>query len=515
MINNTCFSHLIDSKGCVQISKRYHIRMKVLLATLIRLFPRYDEEHPFKIVEPPLSGSEIFAHSLIRGIKANVETSPFRVLKQIVLSSLFAHAEVRDEVVSAFGTGIRFHRAFCRLARRCKVAKARTAGTDTDLMGTPLDELPPSVVFRMYDEPTSCNYEFRISDLLRIITTSLCNSPGLFAEPMRPRNPYTNIELSDAQLYNLYFSLIGSPIGIPLIFREFVKRDLSLMRFQEDMEPVIRDMALRALARNASTEDRLEFIRDLLSHHRDELGYSIPDAGFPKDVLLNAFGGCIPNYLQKRYSLCPTKRHACGRRLRQFLRRFYSMNPTFGRKIFKLVGTLSGNPSRARRARETYITEFQDPDGALPFFQTSRSPTRRRPRRSIGRRHPRVHDINPFEGVPFSFPPFAALDQPTVARIEEVPATPVPSGVEMPDVPSQASDNSSQDDALFEVHRVEDEGDTLLRDPSDLLRALDISSASAIVDAVESLVTDQFPSGEVPYNDYSSSDDDSMGTFDS
>ena len=117
-----------------------------------------------------------------------METSPFRVLKQIVLSSLFAHAEVRDEVVRAFGTGIRFHRAFCRWARRYKVAKARTAGTDTDLMGTPLDELPPSVVFRMYDEPTSCNYEFRISDLLRIITTSLCNSPGLFAEPMRPRN---------------------------------------------------------------------------------------------------------------------------------------------------------------------------------------------------------------------------------------------------------------------------------------------------------------------------------------
>ena len=208
--SNTCFSHLIGSKVCVPLSQCI-IVMYVLIATLISHFPRYDEEHPFKIIEPQLSGAEIFAHSLIRGIKANAETSPFRVLNQIVLGSLFAHPEVRDEVVRSFGTGIKYHMALCRVARRFKVSRARMAGTDTDLMGTPLVELPPCNVFRMYDEPTACCYEFRVSDLLRIITTSLCNSPGLFAEPMRPRNPYTNIDLSDAQLYNLYFYIISKP----------------------------------------------------------------------------------------------------------------------------------------------------------------------------------------------------------------------------------------------------------------------------------------------------------------
>ena len=384
------------------------------------------------------------------------------------------------------------------------------AGTDTDLMGTPLVELPPHSVFRMYDEPTASCYEFRVSDLLRIITTSLCNSPGLFAEPMRPRNPYTNIDLSDAQLYNLYFFIMPSPIGVPLIFREYIRRDLSLMRFQEDMEPVIRDMALRALSRNASSDDKVGYIRDLLNYHKDELGYSIPDAGFPSEVLLKAFSKCVPNYLQKRYSLCPTKRHACGRRVRQFLRRFYSMNPSFGRKIFKLVSSLSGHSfggQRLKRTRETYITEFQDPDSASPFFQTSRSPTRRRPRRPSRRRNTRMYDVNPFESIPISFPPLGALDQPTVARVEDVAPAPNLSILAVSDVQTPRSDSSSQDSALYEVHR----------DPSDLLQALDISSATEVVNAVEMLAEGlQAASGMLSGASSSAGDDsDSIDTYES
>lgn len=500
--------------------------MHILISTLIRLFPRYDDEYPFKPIEPQLSCGEIFAHSLIRGVKANGETSPFRVLKQIVLGSLFAHPEVRDEVTQAFGIGIRHHRAICRIARRFKIARARTAGTDTDLMGTPLDELPPANVFRMYDEPTACNYEFRVSDLLRIITTALCNSPGLFAEPMRPRNPYTNIDLSDAQLYNLYFFIISSPIGVPLIFREFVRRDLSLMRFQEDMEPVIRDMALRALARNSSSDDKAGFIRDLLSHYKEDLGYTLPDMGFPSEVLLNAFSSCVPNYLQKQYSLCPAKKYACGRRLRQFLRRFYTINPTFGRKIFKLVGSLSGTSSahaRPRRTRESYITEFQDPDNVSPFFQTSRRPSRRRPRRTVGRRHTRINDINPFESAVLRFAPLAALDRPTVARIEDVPATPVPSSVDMSESRARDSDDSSQDEALFAVHRADDDGDLPLRDPTDLMRALDIRgeedmmNAVYLSDAAEILASEAYQTNDMrsQSSDSIGEDSDSVNTFDS
>ena len=124
-------------------------------------------------------------------------------------------------------------------------------------------------------------------------------------------------------------------------------------------------------------------------------------------------------------------------------------------------------------------------------------------------------DINPFERQPISIPAFAALDQPIVARIEEVPATPTQSSADAPDMPGPGSENSSQDNALFEVHRAEDEQDTLLRDPTDLLRALDISNASEIVNAVE-MLADRFQEAvDEDSSNSSLSDDESMSTYDS
>jgi hypothetical protein len=327
-------------------------------------------------------------------------------------------SNVHDAILDNFGKGMRAYLGFSMLARRYKISTAKDSGMTTDLFGEELEHLPPHTVISMYDDASRSNYRFRVSDLLRIVNSSLCNSPGLFSMPLWPRNPFTNLPFTEAQLLNLYEHVRRSRLPIPLILQEFIRHGLDLDAFSEEMEPMIRNRAVRALVRNADAENKARLIRDMMEDVGSVVGASSIDEDFPDRALVDALGTYLEDYLMSMYSICPGKKAVSTKRCGVGLKRFFRRNPSFGRRIVKLVSSAVGGP---RLRRTTFVTQFSDPDveplaACLPARPRQRRRTRgRRPRRSIGVGS--VTTMNPFTFQPLGMP---GLMLPTLSRTEEV-----------------------------------------------------------------------------------------------
>lgn len=401
--------------------------MSVVPDVLKRLYPRYNSGSVFSVGVPAHTTEELFAHSLIRSIDRF--TGPqvgsarwWACLRSSLSGSLFMPSNAYDAILDNFGKGMRAYLGFSMLARRYKIAKAKDSGMTTDLFGEELEHLPPHTVISMYDDATRSNYRFRVSDLLRIVNSSLCNSPGLFSMPLWPRNPFTNLPFTEAQLLNLYEHVRRSRLPMPLILQEFIRHGLDLDAFSEEMEPMIRNRAVRALVRNADVENKAKLIRDMMDDVGSVVGASSIDEDFPDQALVDALGRYLEDYLMSMYSICPGKKAVSIKRCGVGLKRFYRRNPTFGRRITKLVSSAVGGP---RTRRTTFVTQFSDPDveplaACLPTRQRQRQSQRRRtrgrrPRRSIGVGS--VTAMNPFSFQPLGMP---GLMLPTVSRTEEM-----------------------------------------------------------------------------------------------
>ena len=436
--------------------------MSVVPDVLKRLYPRYNSASVFSVGVPAHTTEELFAHSLIRSIDRFTGSQVgsarwWACLRSSLSGSLFMPSNAYDAILDNFGKGMRAYLGFSMLARRYKIAKAKDSGMTTDLFGEELEHLPPHTVVSMYDDATRSNYRFRVSDLLRIVNSSLCNSPGLFSMPLWPRNPFTNLPFTEAQLLNLYEHVRRSRLPMPLILQEFIRHGLDLDAFSEEMEPMIRNRAVRALVRNADTENKARLIRDMMDDVGSVVGASAIDQDFPEKPLVDALGGYLEDYLMSMYSICPGKKAVSIKRCGVGLKRFYRRNPTFGRRITKLVSSAVGGP---RTRRTTFVTQFSDPDveplaACLPTRQrqSQRRRTRgRRPRRSIGVGS--VTTMNPFSFQPLGMP---GLMLPTVSRTEEMEEedhASTESGSEQESVSiavistvvQQASETSSDDD---------------------------------------------------------------------
>lgn len=75
-------------------------------------------------------------------------------------------------------------------------------------------------------------YIFYIYDLLNIIKTSLLNSYNLYVEPQRAKNPYTNLLLSDCDLYNIYSFCKMNNININYFTKQYYKVNLDIHSFK-------------------------------------------------------------------------------------------------------------------------------------------------------------------------------------------------------------------------------------------------------------------------------------------
>ena len=262
-----------------------------------------------------------------------------------ILDNMFMLDHHKANAMELFCKAQRTYCAFSRLALLFKVRRAKLQ-VSFDMYMTPIDPMKTRSI-TIYQGGS--NYMFKLSDLINIINSALSNSPYHFADPIFPKNPYTNIEFSFGAMYEIYYQIRRSDYKMPLLLNAFFQESFDLRKFVYNHEALIRDVYIEDYVKTSpaetlylETECMIQIFNrpKRLRIHRE----------FPKERLVDIMRPYLRLYLIHEYSISDTsKRSDSYETLREKMKRFIEYNPQFGRKIMKRTDGASG-----------YHVEFND-----------------------------------------------------------------------------------------------------------------------------------------------------------
>ncbi len=170
---------------------------------------------------------------------------------------------------------------------------------------------------------------FVVSDLLKLISISLIHSDNIFSFPLAPKNPYTNIELSYHNLYNLYIYCKENNFIIPQAFLYYFYSDFNIEKLKLSYEPFFREKAIKSFHDNLTYNSKVEYIKDILQKFKNIIPLKI-NRNFPFSKVVEKLEHVIIYYLRVNYSLQPAiVLHNKGK-LETTLFKFYKENKYFG-----------------------------------------------------------------------------------------------------------------------------------------------------------------------------------------
>jgi hypothetical protein len=193
----------------------------------------------------------------------------------------------------------------------------RKNDVDCDLRLAPFE---PKTEIELIEQ--RCVYKFNIYDLINIITTSLFQNSFMFMNPQFPKNPYTNLNFSVNNLYNIYLNCISRSISIPEVFTRFFKSDFDLPFFKENNKIFLLDSCIENyFAPDVNVYDEMfSYIHDMCYPFNITI-----DAEFPAKKLYEIFRPYLKSYLRSKLFDGETQ-------ILYYLECFDLYNPYFGRK---------------------------------------------------------------------------------------------------------------------------------------------------------------------------------------
>lgn len=153
-------------------------------------------------------------------------------------------------------------KCFGKIARRWIIGKLAKKNDEDLLTGS-----PPENPITLIDFSGRCKYVFEPSTILRDIGSRLLISVcGLFPSPKLPRNPYTNIELTEGQFYSIYNKLRHER-ATNWILEALYSSQYNIERFKNDMYVKLRYTLIHKMFSNPNDAEGkivlLDFIEDI------------------------------------------------------------------------------------------------------------------------------------------------------------------------------------------------------------------------------------------------------------
>ena len=278
------------------------------------------------------------------------KNNKFLILKNNILDNIFVTKDKKNEIVFLFYKTQKLYRALCRFAYICKYKCAKKYDTSTDLCMNELSVFKKNQTLELYEN--NMLYHFRITDIINIIHNALSHSPNFFPEPLKIKNPYTNIPFSKSNLYNIYFAIDKSPFKIPVLYEEFFANQFNLKQFTKYNEHLIREVSIKNFCKNALLEQRLYYLyRMMEKYYRITQKIKI-NKDFPSKKIVEVFEhfNFLKLFLYSEYSLIVTKKLDNKKLLKKTLKKFIRLNPMFGQKyiIKKYIRDVSGKYIRLK-----------------------------------------------------------------------------------------------------------------------------------------------------------------------
>jgi hypothetical protein len=120
---------------------------------------------------------------------------------------------------------------------------------------------------------------------MRDITERLLHHDGLFETPQLPRNPFTNIPFTQAQIISIWIQLAKSKTPSSSVFTNFRQVRWNLYRFSHEYSKNLQLHALRKTMVNTSHIDYKERILDFIQYCHDKIDEDCDLGVFQKAVL--------------------------------------------------------------------------------------------------------------------------------------------------------------------------------------------------------------------------------------
>jgi len=142
--------------------------------------------------------------------------------------------------------------------------KARAMNTED-----PASLCVPVVPISMFDMEQRGMYIFELISLKKQMEAELCYAEWLFPEPRHPKNPFTNLEFTEAQRICILEQFRAHNIGSWILeaYRSVV---WNLEEFKHIYHIPLKVMALGYLVRNPSSDETIEYVQDYIL---DEYNY--------------------------------------------------------------------------------------------------------------------------------------------------------------------------------------------------------------------------------------------------
>lgn len=255
-----------------------------------------------------------------------------------VMENVFLYPEVKELFSEWFIKMQRTYWGFSRLALIWKWRKPRIQ-IYTDLY---MNELEISHKHTYPMMQLGNVYLFALSNLVNLITTAICHANHFCNEPLPIKNPYNNVTISKADLYNIYFRVRDIYIKTPFFFRRFFECNFNVYLFKLECESELREHAIRDYVKSADYKDIYADIEMMIRKY-DPNKYMRISYGVDKKTIVDAFRPFLSTYYLSLYSFNRTQQSNCEMKLSRELCKFIYMNYMFGKKTGKKIPS-SENP---------------------------------------------------------------------------------------------------------------------------------------------------------------------------
>lgn len=254
-----------------------------------------------------------------------------RCLKEY-MDNPFMTTSMKQTILEDFTSAQRTYTALTKFSQIYKNRFAKST-IDTDLYLNPIDKKHiNSICIRQ----NLTNYWFTMADLINHINSSLSNSPNYFADPLEIKNPYTNIQFTDAQLYTIYFKIRASTFLLPILFHNFFLCGFDLDQFRLNNETEIRENFIKRHIYMGDEDVLYDEIISMLFASRRRKRIIRIHPNIPKNEVIKIMRPYLYLYIVSNYHVSGLEKTTRARdALFINMFDFFEFNPQFGRIIYK------------------------------------------------------------------------------------------------------------------------------------------------------------------------------------
>lgn len=273
-------------------------------------------------------------------------------IKFLIYSSWFKDEDIVAKILQDMHFCNKLYFAFHKFYCLCWKKKIRKFDYNCDMRGNMLCDLPKSSKIEIIQHNTS--YTFRISDLIKIINDALTYNHYFHIETIPIKNPFTNEQFTESDLYHLYDAIRYSHIRIPVLFHYFYLSNFNSKLFELEYRYEIHEQICKQYTKNLTKPEIIDKIHKMLFLAKRIFSSIIIDKDFPKDVLIEAFIPFIEIYYQAMNTWNKEKSHLLKLLFIHKGKMFNKKNSKFGRCIYKQ----KGYPLTKPLYYKTLCTEF-------------------------------------------------------------------------------------------------------------------------------------------------------------